>query len=376
VKKRIIAALLLGTMLLGTSCTRENGTETGTTGTENTGIETPAQSGSSTASGKYNYMGSDLSAFITVGNYKGLSVTVESAELTDAEFESELAYLMDSYSYNEQITDRAVAEGETVVTSYAGYLDGVQFEGGTSTGAEVTAADGTGMIDGFGPAFVGQMPGVEFSFNVTFPTIYGNLDLAGKEVTFTCTIDYIKGDTVITPELNDAFVLENFGNETVAEFKEEYRSYLAQQKAYAAESNMYNALWAQVMDASVVKGYPAGEVDRNYAESKAMYESYAEMYGTTYEDFLTNYIGATDDDVRAQAEFIVKENLVMYQLVKDMGIIITDEKFSEEVKKLADMYGVTSEDMVTYYGEDMLMSTILWQEVVKVITESANITQG
>lgn len=371
-KNRIIAALLLASMLaLTTSCsngtTTENNTETDSSAVETTG-DTAAVS-----SEAYNYMGNDLSPYITVGNYKGLSATIESKELTDAEYDAELASLMDSYSYYEQIIDRAVAEGETVITSYTGYLNGEPFEGGSAEGASVTAADGNGYIDGFGTAFVGQTPGVEFSFDVTFPTVYGNLDLAGKEVTFVCTIDYIQGDTLITPELNDAFVLENFGYETVAEFETMFREYTGQQKAYSIENEMYNDLWAQVMDASVVKSYPAGEVDRNYNESKAMYEAYASMYGVEYDDFLTNYIGATDDDIRFQAEYIVKENLVMYQLVKDMGIVIDETKFNEEVASIAEMYGVTSDEMLSYYGRDALMASILWQEVMLVITEAADI---
>lgn len=373
-KKTIIALLALVSMLTLAACGNGEENYDAQKGANEEASETDSTEESSSESA-FNYMGNDLSPYITVGNYKGLQVTTESSELTEEEYQEELAALLESYSTTEQITDRAVEAGETVVTSYAGYLDGVAFEGGTDVGATVTAADGNGMIDGFGPAFVGQTPGVEFSFNVSFPTVYGNLELAGKEVTFVCTIDYIQGDEVIIPELNDEFAQMYFGYETAEEFDSAYREYIAAQKEYAVQNELYTELWSQVVDASVVKGYPAGEVDRSYEECRASYETYASMYGLEYEDFLNNYIGMTDDDVRLQAEYLVKENLVIYQMVKELGILVDDARFNEEVEAAAEAYGATTEEIISYYGRDTIMLSILQQEVLAKVAEAAEITK-
>lgn len=373
-KKTIIALLALVSMLTLAACGNGEENYDAQKGANEEASETDSTEESSSESA-FNYMGNDLSPYITVGNYKGLQVTTESSELTEEEYQEELAALLESYSSTEQITDRAVEAGETVVTSYVGYLDGVAFEGGTDAGATVTAADGNGMIDGFGPAFVGQTPGVEFSFNVSFPTVYGNLDLAGKEVTFVCTIDYIQGDEIIVPELNDEFVQMYFGYETAEEFDSMYREYIAAQKEYSVQNELYTELWSQVVDASVVKGYPAGEVDRSYAECRESYEAYASVYGLEYEDFLNNYIGMTDDDVRLQAEYLVKENLVIYQMVKELGILVDDDRFNEEVEAAAEAYGATTEEIISYYGRDTIMLSILQQEVLAKVAEAAEITE-
>ncbi len=346
--------------------------------TETSGAETDPSEKTDTAAEAYNYMGNDLSAFITVGNYKGLSVTTQSTELTEEEYRDELAAVMASYAYNEKITDRAVEEGDTVVTSYSGYMDGVQFNGGTSEESEVTAADGTGYIDGFGPAFIGQMPGVEFSFQVTFPPVYGNLELAGKEVTFVCTISHIKGENIITPELTDEFTRENFGYETVADFEKMFREYLTLQKEYTVKNAMNEALWTQVMDASEVLGYPDGEIDRYIEIVKNDVEQTAAMYGVEYADFLANYLGMTEDQLNTvaneQAKKYVKENLIIYQIAKEQGVIISEERLNEEVNNAAEMNGVTADVILSYYGKDAIMLSLLQQEVFAAIADSANIT--
>jgi len=388
VKKRILAAFLVGAMLAMTvSCgskeTGDNETEKAqtneTASSETKGAEeTGATEQDKTESEAFNYMGSDLSPYITVGNYKGLSVTAKSSTLTEEEYQTELAGIMASYSYNEKITDRAVAEGDTVVTSFSGFKDGVAFEGGTSEESEVIAADGQGYIDGFGPAFIGQMPGVEFSFNVTFPAVYGNLDLAGKEVTFVCTISHIKGDTIITPELTDEFTRETFGYETVEDFEKMLREFLALQKQYMVENERNEALWSQVVEASEVLSYPAGELERYCDIVISDVKQTAAMYQVEYADFLANYLGMTQEQLDAtaleRAKTYVKENLIIYQIAKEQGVVISEERFNEEVKNAATMNGVTEEVILNYYGRDAIMLSLLQQEVFADIAEAANIT--
>ncbi len=399
--KKIIATFLLASMLtLTMACDKTDSEETDLTETEavetvvsetaepDAGESTADKTGATengetaTALPAYDYMGNDLTPYIALGEYKGLEATAISTVLTDEEYNDYIATMLDSMSYNEQITDRAVAEGETVVTSYSGYLDGVQFDGGTAEGQTVTAADGTGMIDGFGPAFVGQMPGVEFSFKVTFPTVYGNLDLAGKEVTFVCTIDYIQGENVITPELTDAFVRDNFGYETVATFETALRESLALQKVQNAESQTQQTLWTQVVEMSEILGYPEGEEDRFYQTIMAGAESTAQMYGMTLEEYLTQmYQGQVtltqfEAAAKEQAKSYVKENLIIYQIAKTEGIAVGDEEFNEWLTSLATSYGITAEEFLQYYDKETLMLSLLQEKVVGVVTEHAVIVEA
>lgn len=376
----LIAAALLITM---TACGAEN-EETETNAGETNGdiISTiPIGDGSSEnaddilSAEAYDYMSNDLSAFIKVGEYKGLTVTKGSDTLTDEEFENEIATLLDSYSYYEEYTDRAVEEGDTVIADFAGYRDGVQFEGGTATNSTITAASNTGYIPGFAEAFIGKTPGEEFSFDVTFPESYDNTELAGAEVTFVCTVHAILGDELIVPELTDEFVAENFGYNNAEEFRIAYRTTAQKQKTYEVESNMYTDLWLQVVENSEVLAYPEEEVNRIYGQQRLMYEQYAAQFGTDYDTFLSSYLNVTDADLLEESRTYVREDLVMYQLVKDLGIELTDEEYQVGLEFFAESYGMTTQELTAYYGEDTIRATIIWQKLMEAVAAEANIVE-
>lgn len=375
-KKLTFTALAAALLLLATGCTNTQGENTGETeGSVLDNVPEVIEGDISGSELPFDYMANDLSSNIKLGEYKGLSVVKESDVLTDEEFENEISVLLDNYSYYEEYTDRAVEEGDTVLCDYAGYRDGTAFEGGTAEGVNLTAAPNTGYIEGFCEAFVGQMPGQEFSFNVTFPEDYGNADLAGVEVTFVCTVHAILGDELIVPELTDEFVKENFGFNTAEEFRISYRKTVEDQKKHYVDSAMYSDLWLQVVDNAEVLAYPEEEVNRIYNEQRSMYEQYAVSFGVDYATFLSSYLGMTDEDLLDESRTYVKEDLVMYQLIKDLGVEITEETYNEGLAFFAESYGMTTDDLISYYGEDTIRSTILWQELMEVVAKDAVVTE-
>ena len=178
------------------------------------------------------------------------------------------------------------------------------------------------------------------------------------------------------PELTDEFVKENFGYNNVEEFRILFRDTVEAQKAYYVESNMYSELWLTVVGNAEVIAYPGQEVERVYGERRAMYEEYAGYYGVDYETFLSNYAGLTDEELYAESQNYVKEDLVMYQLIKELNLNLTEEDYAEGMAFFADYYGATEEELAAYYGEETMRTTILWQALMEKIAETAVITEG
>ena len=372
-----LTAVLLAALLLAAlpACSKkeEGTTETDAVAFENDGIQYDIGALSDETEG-FDYMNTELTQYVRIGETHGLTVNKGSDKVTDEEFDNEIAALLDSYSYSIEVTDRAVQEGDTVRADYTGYMDGEAFEGGTGYDQTITAASGTGYIEGFAEAFIGQMPGEEFSFDVTFPENYGYEPLNGQEVTFVCTVHAIVTDEVYVPELNDDFVAENFDYSTVDEFLVSYRQVVEKRKTAYVESQMYTDLWMQILDSSEVIAYPEEAVNNIYESNKAFYESYADYYGTDYDTFLSAYMGMTDDDLREEAESYVKEDLVMYQLIKDYSVSLSDEDYRNGMNELAESNGMTLDEMVDYYGEETLRTSVLWQEMMKAVASDAVIT--
>lgn len=79
--------------------------------------------------------------------------------------------------------------GDTVVIDFAGYLDGVQFEGGTAAGYPLKLGSGQ-FVPGFEDQIVGMKTGETKDINITFPEDYVPA-LAGKSVVFKVTVQEI-----------------------------------------------------------------------------------------------------------------------------------------------------------------------------------------
>jgi len=323
----------------------------------------------------YDYMANDLSDFIKLGEYRGLSVKMVSSAVTDEMFEDAIDELLNEYSYYLQITDRAVVEDDNICVDYSGYRDGVQFSGGTATKAELKASPTSGYIEGFAEAFIGKMPGDEFEFNVTFPSDYHNTDLAGVEVTFKCKVHYIIDDELIVPELNDEFVSTNFNYSNTDEFLIAFRRSVELKAEYAANTEMYQSLWEAVVDVAEIVEYPGQEVERLYSEMRLWYEDYAEYYGTDYETFIKSYLGYKDEDLMNLAKDYVKEDLVMYQLIKENNISLSDEDYEEGFNMYAELYGISVDELIDYYGEERVKNTLMWESLMSNILEDSVIIE-
>lgn len=320
----------------------------------------------------FNYMTEDLTPYVTLGNYKGLTVTRADATLTDEQFQEEIQALCEYYAEAEQITDRAAAAGDTCNFDFAGFIDGVQFDGGTAQGQTITLSDNSGYIDGFVEAIIGKKPGESFDIVTTFPEDYGNEAVNGKEATFKCTLNYIEGESVV-PEFNDEFAQKISDFTTAAELSADYRAALEENLALQAENQVYNDVWSQVMENATIHSYPEDKVTYIYQQYVTEYTYYGAMYyGVGYEEFLQKQ-GFTDDEVRQSARDQVKEDLVFYAIVAAENIALTDEEYNAGLLEFADYYGMTSEELIEQYGEANIRDGLLWNKTQDLIVEWANV---
>ena len=129
---------------------------------------------------------------------------------------------------------------------------------------------------------------------------------------------------------------------------------------------MYTSLWTQITENSEILKYPEDELNRLYNERRQYYEAYAKYYGVDYDTFLANYAGVTDEDIVNECKNYVKEDLIMYQLIKELDVKLTEEEYAAKREEYA--------DLIAYYGEDTINATIMWQALMTKIAEFAEIT--
>ena len=117
---------------------------------------------------------------VTLGKYKGVQVTKIDTTVTDEEVEAALEKEQQKNSRTVTVTDRPVANGDTAVINFEGFVDGVAFEGGKGENHPLEIGSHS-FIDTFEDQLVGHNAGDEVEVNVTFPEKYQAADLADRK---------------------------------------------------------------------------------------------------------------------------------------------------------------------------------------------------
>ena len=287
---------------------------------------------------------------VTLGKYMGVTVTKIDTTVTDEEVDAELENQRNKNARTVTVTDRPVAEGDTAVIDFEGFVDGVAFEGGKGENHQLEIGSHT-FIDTFEDQLVGKNTGDEVEVNVTFPEKYQAEDLAGKPATFKVKINEIK--TKELPELDDEFAQDAAGVDTLAEYKEELKKNLTEKKETEAKKTKEDEAIKKIIDKSKMD-IPEAMIN---TQCETMVEEFAQRIaqsGLTMEQYL-QFSGMTVDQlkeqVRPEALTRIQSSLVLEQIAKDENIEVTDADVDAEVEKMAKAYGMEPDKLKEYMGD-------------------------
>jgi trigger factor len=138
---------------------------------------------------------------VSVGDMAGESVERTTYTLSDADVDNTIATLRKQRSVF-VAADRVAQSEDQVVVDFTGKLNGVVFQGGEAKDYPIQLGVGR-MLPEFEAAIIGMNVGETKSFDMTFPETYHGKDVAGKEVTFTITLNKVEAPQL--PELDAEF---------------------------------------------------------------------------------------------------------------------------------------------------------------------------
>lgn len=275
---------------------------------------------------------------VKLGEYKGITFKKVEYNVKDEDIDSEITRLQERNSRMVEVTDRAVINGDTVEIDYSGSVDGVKFEGGTAEKQTLVIGSNT-FIPGFEEQLIGMNIGEDRDINVKFPEEYHAENLKGKDAVFAIKLHGIKKKEL--PEVNDEFIKDAVGAESVEAYKTEVRERLEKQNADRAERELEDEIVKKITETAEVEIPDAlveGQIDRMVQEM-----SYRLSYqGLKLEDYL-KYLGKSMEDYRKeykeQAESIVKSQLVIEQIIETEKIEATDADVEAKVEEMAKAQG-------------------------------------
>ena len=310
---------------------------------------------------------------VTLGQYKGLEVEKVDTSVSEETVAAELKKVQEQNARLIDVEDRAAMMGDTVNISYKGTIDGVAFDGGESEGFDLVLGSHS-FIDTFEDQIVGHNIGDKFDVNVTFPEEYHAEDLKGKAAVFAVELKGISLKEL--PELNDEFAQD------VSEFEtlDEYKASIVARLTEAAEAN-----------AKQIKGDKLLEQVVNNAQMdvpECMYESKQDQLMREFEgniqrqgisvDVYCQYLGTTAEALKDQfkepAKNSVDARLVLEKVAEVEGLTTTTEEENEQIKKIAESYGIEAEKMIEVCSDEdrkAISKDLLVQKALKVIEDSA-----
>ncbi len=355
-KKVYLMILTLCIAFAGTACgTKEQAAEETKTSEEKTEDKKDTEK-----SGEATRLVSvkDIDKYITIGQYKGLSLEKVVETITDTELEGSIS--QDLEMTKEEVKDGVVEDGDTVTVNYVGTENGKEFNGGSAEDQEITIGSG-GYIPGFEDGILGMKKGETKDVPLTFPEDYIEPSMAGKDVVFKITLQSFKR----APELNDDWVAKNTEYKTVEEYREGKKKLLQENAEQMADSVLYQTAWNQVNEASEVKEYPEKDVKEAYAEFETQIKSYAKQGGMELEDYLESQQvsqEAFEEQCQKYAEERVKQNLILQGQIKSYakqgGMELEDYLESQQVSQEA------FEEQCQKYAEERVKQNLILQGIM------------
>lgn len=290
----------------------------------------------------------NVDKYVTLGDYNNLNVSVTPEEVTEEQVELTMIDIYLDYVSAEAggITDRAVEVGDTINLDYVGKKDGVAFANGSAKGDQLTIGSGR-FIDGFEDGLIGVMPGETVDLDLRFPDGYGNPDLAGQDVVFTVTVNFIMPEIAGIEDLQDEVMpyIEFADSSTVEEFRQFVYDALLEvaQENYTAE--LQSAIIDELVAQCEFKSLPEGMLEESRKTLTENLENVAAQLGATSEAVVSYYNGmSVEEYVETYASQGVKRNLAFQAIANNEGLAVDDEELQAALEEYVANSGFASEE--------------------------------
>ena len=315
---------------------------------------------------------------VKLGQYKGLDVQKDSADVTDEEVEAKLKEAQEQNAREITVEDRAVQDGDIITLNYAGTVDGVAFDGGTAENQQLVIGSHT-FIDNFEEQLIGVEINGEKDVEVTFPEEYHAEDLAGKAAVFHVKVLGIKEKQL--PVIDDDFAQDTTEFDTLEEYKNDIKEKLATAKEEQAKAAAQNALIDQIVESSemdIPDAMVDFQVDQMVDEFKQRL-AYQGLSLEQYVQFSGQSMDALRESMKGDALKRVQGSLVLEAIVAAENIEADEEDLKKEFEKMAQMYQMEAsqiEGMIPEEQKENMKKDIAVQKAVEFVLDKANVTEA
>ncbi|PKM82972.1 MAG: trigger factor [Firmicutes bacterium HGW-Firmicutes-14] len=274
---------------------------------------------------------------VELGQYIGLEVEKQEAEVTDEDVNAELEKLRNRHAQLVSVEEGTAAVKDTVIIDFEGFIDDVAFPGGAGTDYSLELGSGT-FIPGFEEQLTGSAIGENREVKVTFPENYHSAELAGREAVFKVTVKGIKRKELA--DLDDEFAKDVSEYETLEELKNDIMNRLKEAEKDQARNRLKDALVDKVVEGSKVDT-PEIMIQEKIDFMLQSLTRRLSMQGLNIEDYLKS-TGTDLEEVKKEyhpaAEKAVKTDLILEAIAAKENIEPTEDDIDAKVAEMAAHY--------------------------------------
>jgi trigger factor len=304
-------------------------------------------------------------------DYDGLEVTVDDAEVTDAEVDEQLDGLRERFATLTGV-DRAAADGDFVSIDLSASVAGEAVDDLTAKGLSYQVGQGS-LLDGLDDAITGLGAGEK----ADFPTTLVGGDHAGEEATVTVEVKSVKEREL--PALDDDFAQTASEFDTLDELRADVRSRVegmkGVQQGVQARDRVLEAVLAKV-EIPLPEGVVKAEIEsRNHNLAHQL-----EAASMTKADFLAAE-GQSEEEFDADIDKRTREAMtaqfVLDKVVEKEQLSVNEQELTEHLVRTAARYGMSPDQFVQQVVQagqvPMLVSEVVRGKALALLLEKAKV---
>jgi trigger factor len=311
---------------------------------------------------------------IELGDFKGIKLERQVAEVTDAQVTDALDKLAEqNRPFAAKGEGAKVEKGDRAVIDFTGTLDGVPFEGGTGGDVVVNVGSGT-FIPGFEDQLIGMAVGEKRNVRVTFPANYMSTQLAGKDAEFDVTAKSIEAPGAVA--VDDAFA-KALGLESLDKLREAVKARLQREHAALSRQRLKRQLLDK-LDEMHKFALPPTLAEDEFKNVWNAVEGDLKAQGRTFADEGTTEEKAREE-YRGIAERRVRLGLVLAEIGDRNKITVTEEEIRRAILDRVRQVPGREQEVGDYYQKNPgavagLRAPIYEEKVVDFLLELAAVT--
>ena len=303
---------------------------------------------------------------INLGDFSKFEFTNYKSKVDDKDINKIIENLYNDYKdFKDGEINKKATNGDRLIISYKGFLDGVEFEEGSAE-KQVIDLGKNNYLPEFEKNLIGKKKNEYIEFDMIFPENYNNDKLKGKKVKFKITINNLMESIKLKSE-------EELAKKTGAKNSKELREKIKGELKKYSEDLSFNLLKKDIVEKLI----------SNYE-----FELPKTLVNKEIELIKNNIASKKNEDKRKVSEKIIekeaKDKVKLGLIISEIGIRnkinVSNKEIETELTKICMQYPGKEREIIEYYKANpnymnSIKGPIFEDKVMKFVAEKSKIKE-